>query len=140
MTTVTKFQVRDTNGVVETCVTLPNAVLAAVGEDGYGAVFQRDENGAMRLYSSRKHIGNNIYFPDTNEAFSAESNLAEDDAAKLEVAEQVLKAGVLHSRHTLEIVLLTFAGDSLTEVDGKTIAEIAAEMDVSIEDVRNIYQ
>lgn len=140
MTKVTKYQVRDTNGVVATRTTLRDAVLAAASDDGYGAVFQRDENGAMRLYSSRKHIGNNIYFPAPNEAFSAESSLSDDTLAENDVAEKVLSGGVLLSRHSLEVVVLNFNDEILSDVDGKAVIDIAEEMDISVEDVRKIYQ
>ena len=140
MISSTKFQVRDSNGPVKTCDTLRDAVLAAAKEDGYGAIYQRDADGAMRLYSSRVHIGNNSYFPKSNEAFSAMSVLEDDDAAEIEVAAQVYKTGVYHSKHNLEIVQLTFLNGSLSAIDGKPIEQVAEEWDISTDDVRGIYQ
>lgn len=139
-----KFQVRDCNGNVGyPSNDLRGAVLEAAGHDGWGATFQRDAEGAMRLYSSRSHIGNNLYFPVESDAFGASSSLADDDAAEANVAEQVRSKGVLHSRYReLEIVELTFEGDTLTHIDGRTLAEVATDFDddeITAETVRGMY-
>lgn len=139
MSSVTKFQVRDDYGTISTQNNVRDAVLAAAGYDGYGAVYKRDENGAMRLYSSRTHIGNNIYFPKPNEAFAAESMLNDDELAEIAVAIDVMTSGVLHSNKTLEIAVLTFKNDLLTDVDGKSVEALAEEWDVDVSDVRKMY-
>ena len=142
MTTTTKFQVRNCHGAIETHDTLSAAVLAAAQEDGYGSVYQRDDDGVMRLYSSRKHIGNNNYFPKDDEAFQAESILADDDAAENDVAEQILKRGVFHSKHELDIAKLTFENGILTHVDGKTVEDMLADIgddDDTVELIRSMY-
>lgn len=78
---------------------LSDAVLAAAGYDGWGALYRRDDDGYMRLYSSQFHIGNNIYIPRDSDAFFAVSDLSDDSEAMLDVATQVYKSGVLHSRY-----------------------------------------
>lgn len=140
MTTATKFQVRDSNGTVETCDTLRDAVLAAAREDGYGAVYQRDENGAMCLYSSRNHIGNNIYFPQDSDSFPQYSLLPDDASAEIDVAAKIYKTGVFHSRHNLDIVELTFVDGTLAAIDGKTLEQLVEDWDIPAEDIRGIYQ
>ena len=141
-----KFQVRDSNGNVGyPSNDLRGAVLEAAGHDGWGAAFQRDESGAMRLYSSRSHLGNNPYFPAEDDAFQASSDLIDDDAAEADVAEQIRSKGVLHSRYReLEIVELTFEGDVLTHIDGRTPEEIIAQdfdgdEDTTVEMIRGLY-
>ena len=83
---------------------LRDAVLAAASYDGYGAVFQRDKNGTMRLYSSARHLGNNPYFPVDKDAFSSVSDLADDAEAEADVARQVYEGGILHYRYDLDII------------------------------------
>ncbi|MFZ6655953.1 hypothetical protein [Undibacterium sp. TJN19] len=151
MTTSTKFQVRDSNGTLSTEDSLRDAVLAAASHDMFGARFERmnDEgeihpSHPMRFFSSRRHIGNNVYSIDPiKDNFNAESNLADDDAAERDVAEQVKKQGYLHSKHTIEIVELTFEDDVLTHVDGLTVEEILADIgdeDDTVELIRSIYE
>lgn len=79
---------------------LSDAVLAAAGYDGWGALYRRDDDGRMRLYSSRFHIGNNIYIPRDSDAFFDVSGLLDDDDAMLDVATQIYKRGVFHSRYS----------------------------------------
>lgn len=116
---------------------LAAAVLEAAQHDGYGAVYQRDEAGAMRLYSSARHIGNNPYFPEEHDHFYESSTLADDDAAIIELAAALYRRGILHSRHILRISELTYTeNNQLTHVDGETLEDIAAACDSTADDVR----
>ena len=139
-----KFQVRGANGNVNQQHTkLRDAVLDAARYDGWGAIFRRDEQGVMRLLSSPFHIGNNPYFPKDGDAFQAASRLEKDEDAEADVAAQICSAGVLHSRYSdLAIVELTYDGDVLTHIDGRSLADLAAEFDdseISVETVRSWY-
>jgi len=104
----TKYRVIDNNGSIGLpTASLRDAVLEAAACDGYGATYQRDAEGAMRLYSSSEHIGNNPYTPEARDAFVAWSSIADDELAEIEVAEQVFKSGLLHSNYTeIEIIRL----------------------------------
>jgi len=100
------------------------AVEAAASYDGFGACYQRDEAGRMRLYSSARHIGNNPYFPIEADRFIMSASYRKDDAAAIaEVAEQIVKGGVFHSRYNLDIVAVTYdpAGEVET-IDGEPLA------------------
>ncbi|MGL4232010.1 MAG: hypothetical protein ACRCWJ_11665 [Casimicrobium sp.] len=125
-----EYQVRnyETGDVYGSAPDLQGAVLVAASADGYGAVYQRDEQGEMRLYSSGRHIGNNVYYPVESDAFAAFSALPDDAAAITEVAQQVYDSGILHARfQNLEIVALTFTDGLLTHVDGRTLDQIQSE-------------
>ena len=140
----TQFQVRNANGRISPNYTsLRDAVLDAARHDGWGAAFQRDAEGVMRLFSSQSHIGNNPYRPAKQDAFRAESRLQNDREAESDVAEQVFKSGLFHSKYTdMEIIKLTFHGEELTHVDGRPLADLAAEFDdneISVETVRSWY-
>ncbi len=139
-----KFQVRGANGNVNhQHAKLRDAVLEAARYDGWGASFRRDDAGVMRLFSSRFHIGNNPYFPKEGDDFDAASCLENDADAEAEVAAQTRKAGVLHSRYRdIEIVELTYDGCVLTHIDGRSLADVAAEFgdsEINVETVRNWY-
>jgi len=103
-----KFQIRDNNGSIGSpTASLRDAVLEAAAHDGYGSVYQRDEEGAMRLYSSSRHIGNNPYTPKASDAFFACSSIADDELAEIDVASQIFKGGLFHSYYTeIEIIKL----------------------------------
>jgi hypothetical protein len=121
--------------------TLRDAVLAAAGHNGWGAQYARDDEGAMRLFSSRGHIGNNPYCRLPEDAFFPSSDLKDDGAAEDDVAAQVFKRGALHSRYKLDIVMLTYDdANVLTHVDGRAVEELAAEAEQSVEDVRRYYE
>lgn len=115
MTSNLSFRVvdNDLNCVAGPVKTLREAILAAARHDGYGACFERmDSEGhihptfPMRLFSSRRHIGNNPYFPSANDAFAPESKKTGDVAAQDEVALEVFLRGVLHSKYLLNIEAL----------------------------------
>lgn len=95
---------------------LADAVLRAAGWDGHGSEFKRGEDGRMRLYGGWKHIGNNPYHPKDSEAFYPESDLADDDRAKDQVAREVWARGVLHSKFSLEIVAIEWAGGEISKI------------------------
>lgn len=137
-----KYQVLNENGgtICGQDNTLRDAVLSAAGHDGWGAEYARDSEGAMRLFSSHDYIGNNTYNRQADDAFAPSSDLADDGAAEDDVAAQVFKRGVLHSRYRLEIVMLTYNdADVLTHVDGRAVEELAAEAEQSVENVRRHY-
>lgn len=145
----TKYQVVGNDGklIDGPCNTVRAAVLTAAKHDGFGACFARiDEAGdinpkaGMRLYSSARHIGNNPYFPVLRDAFRGESELVADDAAMDEVAELVRQNGVLHSRYSLQILELDYSeAGELVAVDGRDLADLAAEMDTDIAAARKYY-
>lgn len=90
--------------------TLRQAVLAAVRHDGYGGCFERmnfeghiHPTFPMRLFTSRRHIGNNPYFPTAQESFAPHSLKLDDMLAQDEVALEIFLAGTLHYRHQLKI-------------------------------------
>lgn len=132
----TRYFVLDANGEViygpEPVLSV--AVEAAASYDGFGACYQRDEAGRMRLYSSARHIGNNPYFPAEADMFIMSASYRKDDAAAIaEVAAQVVKGGVFHSRYDLEVVAVTFDilpalkdGDSLS----RGYMSVAAKKDI----------
>lgn len=96
--------------------TLADAVLAAATHDGYGAAYARDGNGNMRLCSSGRHIGNNVYTPTERDAFAPASALPDDDEAIAQVAERIYRHGALHSHYKMGIVEVSYddAGKILT--------------------------
>lgn len=113
---------------------LAAAVLAAATYDGWGGRFQRDETGDMRLYSSKGHIGNNTYFPAEGEEFFPASSKADDSEAIAEVALEVFKRGVLHSRYQMEIVTVTYdAAGQVETINGDTLAVRNKYMDNPVE-------
>ena len=121
----TRYFVLDANGeaIYGPEPALSVAVEAAASYDGFGACYQRDEEGRMRLYSSARHIGNNPYFPVEADVFIMSASYRKDDAAAIaEVAAQIVKGGVFHSRYNLDIVAVTYdpAGEVET-VDGVTL-------------------
>ncbi len=139
-----KFQVRNNDEVIYLSNDLRGAVLEAAKYDGWGAIFQRDEDGYMRLYSSNHHIGNNPYFPGKNDAFCASSDLIDDAAAEADLAEKIISKGILHSRYyrEMEIVELTYDGDTLTHIDGRTPEEIIDQDffgDMTVDEIRGRY-
>jgi hypothetical protein len=141
----TRFQVHNANGIITNhdYSSLRDAVLGAARHDGWGAMYQRDEEGVMRLFSSKYHIGNNPYRPQKDDAFQAESLCQRDDEAETDVAEQILKSGVLHSRYSdLEIIKLTYDCGVLTHIDGRALAEVVAELDdgeIGMDTIRTWY-
>ncbi len=145
MTTI-KFQIRDTSGNSGGIHdTLSDAVLSAAQYDGWGAVYQRDVDGDMRLYSSRAHIGNNPYVPGQSDEFFAYSSIIDDDTAIAVVAGLIYKSGVLHSRYQdLSIIELTYDGDVLTHIEGRTPEEIieqdfGGDEEITVATVRGWY-
>lgn len=139
----TLFQVLNNAGelIGSQCDTLRAAVLEAVRHDGYGAVYERDVNGRMRLYSSSRHIGNNAYFPQPEDAFYESSGLADDTAATDALAAEIAKRGVLHARYQLEIATLLYNdADQLTHVNGESVAQLAADADSTVDAVRRWYE
>lgn len=142
-----KFQVMNESGepIGQACDSLREAVLDAAAHDGWGACMQRDDEGDMRLYSSRYHIGNNPYLPRPRDAFSAWSSLPDDDAAEAQLAEEVRKNGVLHSRYRLKIIELTYDGQLLTHIDGRSLKTIIREDygdadGITADSIRNWYE
>lgn len=130
--TIVRYFVEDNAGdiVDGPNVELSDAVLAAAGYDGWGACYQRDEAGEMRLYSSRNHLGNNAYFPTDGEAFFPSSDKTNDDEAIAEVAQEVFKRGVFHSRYTMSIVTVTYdAAGNVETINGDTLAARNEYMD-----------
>lgn len=149
---VTKFQVKNNNGLIGSPHdTLVDAVLEAAGHDGFHACFERmDDNGnispdnPMRLFSGRVHIGNNPYYPSPEDAFGPESRLTDDDVAMAEVADEVYRHGVLHSkynqpRNAIEICQLSYLDGRLTHVDGVALEEHAENSDSSVDSVREYW-
>lgn len=109
---------------------LATAVLDATTYDGWGGRFQRDEAGDMRLYSSKGHIGNNTYFPAEGDEFFPASSKTDDGEAIAEVAQEVFKRGVLHSRYQMSIVTVTYdAAGQVETIDGETLAARNEYMD-----------
>jgi len=129
MSNTIKFQIRDNNGAIGSpTASLRNAVLEAAAYDGYGSTYQRDAEGAMRLYSGSRHIGNNPYTPKARDAFSARSSIPDDELAEIDVASQIFKGGLFHSYYTeIEIIKLGYHDDELVSVDGRPFSEIVAE-------------
>jgi hypothetical protein len=123
---ITRYFVLDANGeiVYGPEPVLSVAVEAAARYDGFGACYQRDKEGRMRLYSSARHIGNNPYTPAEADVFIMSASYRKDDAAAIEgVAAQIVKGGVFHSRYDLDIVAVVYdsAGNIVT-VNGETLA------------------
>lgn len=140
--TTTLYIVKGQDGalITGTFENLADAVLAAAGSDGWGAEYARDENGAMRLYSSRGRIGNNDYFRRDSDAFYPESKLSDDAAAIDDLASQVVARGALHSKHKLTLVaLIVDAKGIVSHIDGQTVEDISAETETSVADVRAYY-
>lgn len=109
---------------------LATAVLDAATYDGRGGRFQRDESGDMRLYSSKGHIGNNTYFPAEGDEFFPASSNADEGEAIAEVAQEVFKRGVLHSRYQMGIVTVTYdAAGQVETINGDMLAARNEYMD-----------
>lgn len=103
---------------------LATAVLEAATYDGWGGCFQRDEAGDMRLYSSKGHIGNNTYFPAEGDEFLPASSKTDEGEAIAEVALEVFKRSVLHSRYQMAIVTVTYDNAGQVEtINGDTLAK-----------------
>lgn len=88
--------------------TLHDAVRAAARSDGWAADWARDDDGTMRLWSSKRHIGNNAWsrtWRDNSVCWTiAGSDLADDDAAIEACAAELLRASpTLHYRHDIRI-------------------------------------
>src|SRR5882724_2631523 len=138
-----RFQVTDDCGnlIGGQCATVREAVFQAVSHDGWGATYQRDAEGVMRLYSSHNHIGNNPYFPSDIDAFYEGSALPDDDAAIAELADAVRARGILHNRYSFTIVELTYNdSDVLVEVDGQTVEELAEQSGCDVADIHRQHE
>lgn len=138
--TIIKYQIQNASGE-SICIqeTIRDAVLSAAAHDGYVTEFKRDSNGAMRLYTSSKHIGNNGYFPKENEAFSAESLNENDDEAEVEVANEIFTSGVFHSKYSLRIAVLEYENNELQSIDGVSLSKMSIDSEISVEDLKEIY-
>ncbi|MDA8256545.1 MAG: hypothetical protein M0Z99_13045 [Betaproteobacteria bacterium] len=109
---------------------LATAVLDAATYDGWGGRFQRDEAGDMRLYSSKGHVGNNNYFPAEGDEFFPASSKTDEGEAIAEVALEVFKRGVLHSRYQMAIVTVTYDNAGQVEtINGDTLTARNEYMD-----------
>lgn len=109
---------------------LATAVLDAATYDGWGGRFQRDEAGDMRLYSSKGHLGNNTYFPAEGDAFFPSSSNTDEGEAIAEVALEIFKRCVLHSRYQMSIVTVTYDSAGQVEtINGDTLAARNEYMD-----------
>lgn len=110
-----------------------DAVLAAARYDGWGACYQRDEAGKMRLYSSPAHLGNNAYIPAERDAFFPASEKANDGEAIAEVAREIFRTAGrrgFHNRWDMDIVTVTYdAAGQIKTIDGDTLAARNEHMD-----------
>jgi hypothetical protein len=123
-----KYRVAGGDGLTIKIVdTLAGAVYAAASDDRYGAMFERDDAGNMRLYSTSRHWGNNICVRDDCIPFTPASALQDDDAAIDEVAKKVYLSGCYHSRHSLSIDELTFVDGVLSCVDATPVEQSYAD-------------
>jgi hypothetical protein len=129
----TKYQVRNPNDTSdrETHPTLEEAVLCAASHDGWGAAYQRDDDGVMRLYSSRRHIGNNPYILHEGDASYAGSSLDDNTDAINELASEIYAKGVLHSKYSyLGIAQLEYDDVGvLTRADSVPISKLVENFD-----------
>lgn len=93
------------------CETLAQSVRQSLSHDGFGCSFERDEAGLMRIYTSGRHIGNNIY--NVNYDHDAwpmfDSALTDDDQAIESICAQMhKKATRLHDRYDIHVDELTY--------------------------------
>jgi hypothetical protein len=110
---------------------LADAVFWAAVHDGWGARYMRDESGEMRLYSSRWHIGNNVYIPKDDEGSIDSSSNPDDAEAISEVAQDIFNRGCsLHNKYDMSIVTVTYddAGQVKT-INGETLSDRNSDMD-----------
>ena len=87
---------------------LHRAVLAAARSDGWAATWARDDDGTMRLWSSKRHIGNNTWhhtWSDNSACWTiAGSDHPEDGAAIEACAAELLRVSpTLHYRHEITV-------------------------------------
>jgi hypothetical protein len=123
-----KFKVTDNGGrKIDIVDSLSEAVLIAASHDGYGAMYARDEDGSMCLYSTDRHWGNNVCEKSDCTPFHPDSDLTNDEAAIEDVANKINNSGLMHSRYTMGIEKLIFENGVLIEADNTTVAESYAE-------------
>jgi hypothetical protein len=135
--------IRDDSGpVTDLSTSLVRVVTQAAGSDGYGVCWERDDEGQMRLYTSRRHLGNNPYIPRPEDASFEASALVDDDAAKEMVAKEIAKRGIFHSRWSKGMTLdtLTFDDDNkLTHISDVSVEQLAEDLDCPIGEVGKSY-
>jgi hypothetical protein len=141
----THFLVSDSNGRRKSYATseVVAMVLDAARYDGYGAVFDRDSGGAMRLFYTSRHIGNNpMPELDSSHVYSSSecSRLENDAAATLELCGLIAEKGLIHGRWPVECD--TISCDELGNVllvSKSTAADLMEDLDIDQQALNALY-
>lgn len=96
--------------------------------------------GLMGLWVRRRHLGNNVYIAEDTD-FTGITSLRVGDAGVEHCLRQYQARGngSLHCRYELSVIELTYAGTTLSHINGARVEDEAEAIGIEVDELRAQY-